>query len=97
MAAAAIDVEIEHRHRRLVGLCLAAPAAIGRTLQRARDPFRVAPSEYARRQIEGVALARDAARPLPRTARGFSGAFRRHGFNSDMFRVFNGAPLSSFT
>src|SRR5258708_8148512 len=42
VAAGAVDVEVQHRHRRLIGRALAALAAICRALERAGEPLRAA-------------------------------------------------------
>src|SRR6267143_2134125 len=61
--AAAIDVEVQHRHRRAERRALAAPAALGRALERTRDGARAAPREDAALEVERIARTHDARRP----------------------------------
>src|SRR6185312_7938441 len=69
LPAAAIDVEGQHRHGRLVGAGLASPAVLGRLLQRAGDALGIAPSEEAALEVERVALLHHPRRPVGATAR----------------------------
>src|SRR5882762_6374346 len=63
----AIDVEVEHRHRRAERRALAALAALGRALERSRYRARAALREDAALEIERVARAHDARRPALRS------------------------------
>src|SRR5262249_54181660 len=61
----AVDIEIEHRHRRLIWRALAPAAGLGRAFQRKRNPARVALSENFSFYIQRVAALRYFARPVP--------------------------------
>ncbi len=55
LPASPIDVKRKHRHRRTKWIALAAPAALGRALERIGDLPRVVEREYTRLEIQGVA------------------------------------------
>src|SRR5262249_19278962 len=61
--AGAVEIECEHRERRAIGIGLAAPAALGRALERSGDALGILPGEHAVREIERVAVARDRTGP----------------------------------
>ena len=63
-ATCSIDIEHQHRHRGTEGFRLATFAALRRCLQRACDALGVRPGEDAGFQVQGVALAHDASRPV---------------------------------
>src|SRR5205823_6107199 len=62
-ASGAIDVEVEHRHRRAKRCAFAPFATFGRSLERARYGARAAVGKDAMLEIERVARAHDARRP----------------------------------
>src|SRR5262249_48844821 len=68
LAAGAIDVEREHRHRRAVRARFAPAASLGRALQGSRDGSWASGKNLAL-EIERVALARDTLRPASRRSR----------------------------
>lgn len=85
--AGTIDVERQHRHRRLERRALATPASQSGALQRPSDVLRPALIEYAVFQIQRVAVARHVRRPEPGLAarppvrgrwRTFLGSFFHH-------------------
>ena len=59
----AVDVKIQHRHRRLIGRAFASFAPLGRTFQRQRNAMRIFPFEDIRLKIERVATLCDLGRP----------------------------------
>ena len=68
----AVDVKIQHRHRRLIRLGFAPFAALSRSFQRERDFFGTARPKYFRLQIQYVALFGDFGRPTLALTRFFS-------------------------
>src|SRR6266567_291822 len=60
--AGAVEVEGQHRHRRLVRRALAPLAGFGRAFQRQRDLMRVAVREHPLFEIERFAATGDLAR-----------------------------------
>src|SRR6266540_6168273 len=68
--ACAVDVEVQHRHRRLKGSALPAAASLGGSLEGQRDLARIALSEDARLETEGAARLGHALGPA--LASGFS-------------------------
>src|SRR5579864_318283 len=75
--AGAVDVEDQHRQRGAVGARFAPSTALGGALERCGDPFRVAQFEHAAFEIESVAFARDACRPVAAGASPVGFAARR--------------------
>src|SRR5436190_13290829 len=65
--AAAIDVEVQHRHGGAERRALSAPAVLRRTLERARYCACAALGEHAVLEIERVACAHDVRRPALRS------------------------------
>src|SRR5260370_23962023 len=61
--AGTVDVEIQHRHRRLERGPLAAAALLGRALERRGNASRTTGSEYSRLKIECVAGRCNTLRP----------------------------------
>src|SRR5690242_14154352 len=61
--AGAVEIEGEHRQRRAIGIGLAAPAALGRALERAGDALGILAGEHTAREIERIAVARHLPRP----------------------------------
>jgi hypothetical protein len=59
IAAGAIHIEGQHRHRRLIRRSLPPPTSLRRPLERGRDPVRVLPGEDRALQGEGVAVFSD--------------------------------------
>ena len=57
--SSAIDVKIQHRHRRLIRCAFASFAPPGRTFQRQRNAMRIFPFENIRLKIERVATLCD--------------------------------------
>jgi hypothetical protein len=55
VAAGAVDVERQHRHRRAVRIGLASMAVFGRTLERACDRHGIVQFEHTRAQVERIA------------------------------------------
>src|SRR6266540_3618705 len=74
--ACAVDVEVQHRHRRLKGSALPAAASLGGSLEGQRDLARIALSEDARLETEGAARLGHALGPA--LASGFSCLARNH-------------------
>ena len=64
IAPGAVDVQVQHRHRRLVGAGFAPGARFGRVFERTSDPLGIVFVEHARLEVERVALARDLSRPV---------------------------------
>src|SRR2546421_4206296 len=65
--AAAIDLEVQHRHRRAERRALAPAAVLRGALERACHRARAALGEHAVLEIERVTRARDARRPALRS------------------------------
>ncbi len=57
----AVDIEVQHGHRRLIRIGFAPRAGLGGTLQRKRDSARVALFENIRFKIKRIAAAGDLA------------------------------------
>lgn len=72
----AIDIEIQHRHRRTKRTALAAPAAKRRAFERDRDLARTLQSKYPRFKIKRVARVGYALRPALRWRHDRVTAFR---------------------
>ena len=64
MRSGPIHIEREHRHCRPTRSGLSAVAGLGRGLERPGNRHRVAPSEYTRLEIQGIAVLGDALRPM---------------------------------
>jgi hypothetical protein len=64
----AIDVEIQHRHRRLKRAGLSSPAPLSRSFQRSGDRARASGCKYPGLKVERVAFLRHLLRPSPRLA-----------------------------
>src|SRR5436190_19514515 len=62
--AAAVDVEIQHRHRGTERGALAPPAVLGRTLERARNGPSARLLENTALEVQGIARAHDTRGPL---------------------------------
>src|ERR1051326_5751204 len=77
----AIDVEGQHRHRRAIGVALAAVAVLRRTLQRTGDALGILAREDVGLAVERIALGGHVVRP-PTAA---SGGHRRAGTASRTF------------
>jgi hypothetical protein len=61
--ASAVDVKIQHRHRRLISCAFASFAPLGRTFQRQRNAMRICPFEDFRLKIKRIATLCDLGRP----------------------------------
>jgi len=61
--ACAIDVKVQHRHRRLIRSALAPFAGLSRALQRQGNPTRIRRFENLWLKVEGVALLRHSGGP----------------------------------
>jgi len=57
----AVDVKIQHRHRRLICRAFSSFTPLGRTFQRQRNAMRIFPFEDIRLKIERVATLRYSA------------------------------------
>ena len=61
--SSAVDVKIQHRHRRLIGRAFSSFTPLGRTFQRQRNAMRIFPFEDIRLKIKRVATLCDLGRP----------------------------------
>ena len=66
LPAAAIDIEIEHRHCRLERRPFPATASLRRSLQRGRDAVRIGQSEQAAFDVERIAVLGNLGGPFSR-------------------------------
>ena len=61
--SSAVDVKVQHRHRRLIKCAFASFAPLGRTFQRQRNAMRIFSFEDIRLKIERVATLCNLSRP----------------------------------
>jgi hypothetical protein len=76
----AVDVKIQHRHRRLIRCAFTSFAPFGRTFQRQRNAMRLLPFEDIRLEIECVVALRYLGRPAAIAT--FNDFFRTFAINS---------------